>query len=88
MTEDKEKKPKGSPQRQAAMRDLAAGAKFMVTKTNEEHRKDIIEITGGGAIHSDGVTERLFYALKNEGRLSVVDEGLFPGCGQCFSLVR
>jgi len=76
-----------TPQRKRLLADLEAGATFIVTKVNQEHRKDIIEIHGGGR-YSDNVVEGLFRELRSENRLAVSDEGLFPGCGQSFKLVR
>lgn len=77
-----------TPQRQRLLDDLNAGAKFMVTYQNDESRKSrIIEVTGGGK-HSDGVVEGLFNILRDQGKLAESDNGLFPGCGQCFELIR
>lgn len=77
-----------TPQRKALLEDLEAGAVFMVTVSNQEHINDYITIEGGGRRHSDSVVEGLFNLLKTENKLAVVDEGLFPGCGQRFRLVR
>lgn len=88
--EDVPVKPKMrmTPQRAALIEDLQAGAKFMVTISNAPNINDYITIEGGGGRHSDSVVEGLFRVLQSENKLVAVGEGLFPGCGQLFELVR
>ena len=77
-----------TPQRQKLIDDLTNGAKFMVTYQGGEGKKSkIIEITGGGK-HSESVVDGLFCILRDQGLLKEVDNGLFPGCGQCYELIR
>lgn len=77
-----------TPQRQKLIDDLSNGAKFIITYQNGEGQKaKVIEVTGGGK-HSENVVEGLFDILREQGHLKEVDNGLFPGCGQCFELIR
>lgn len=75
-------------QRKDLIEDLDNGAVFMVTVSGSEHIRDYITVRGGAKRHSENVVRSLFDLLKSENKLITVDEGLFPGCGQCFKMVR
>ena len=72
--------------RKALIEDLKNGAKIMVTY--EQNQKPIYELIGGGQKHSDAVVDRFVPLAMAEGMLEQSDAGLFPGCGQCFTIVR
>ncbi len=73
--------------RENMLADLKAGAYFMVTQSENEDRKAIIAIIGGGK-YNQSVVEQFFIALRLENRLVPREDGLFPGCSQCFSIVQ